>query len=57
MKDQKEKRNRVTITVDATLNEKLDRLKQEQYYHTSYAEMLRDLLELGLKTNEKKGRK
>ena len=54
MKDQKEKRNRVTITVDATLNEKLDRLKQEQYYHTSYAEMLRDLLELGLETVERK---
>lgn len=54
MKAQPEKRNRITITVDETLNEKLDRLKQEQYYQTSYAEMLRDLLELGLQTVERK---
>lgn len=52
MKDQKEKRNRVTVTVGDALNEKLDRLKQEQYYDKPYAEMLRDLIELGLQSVE-----
>ena len=48
MKDQKEKRNRITVTVGDSLEQQLDRLKQEQYYDKSYAEMLRDLIELGL---------
>lgn len=51
MKETK-KHNRITITVGDSLNDQLNRLKQERYYHTSYAEMLRDLLELGLKTAE-----
>lgn len=44
----KEKQNRVTVTVDKETAGRLDRLKQEQYYAKSHAEMLRDLIRLGL---------
>lgn len=43
-----EKGNRIYVSVDAELEQKLDELKRSEYYAKPHSEMLRDLIELGL---------
>ncbi len=39
---------RISVTIPKDLEEKLDSLKQEKFYNTSYGEMLRQLILAGL---------
>ncbi len=39
---------RISVTIPKDLEERLDSLKQEKFYNTSYGEMLRQLILEGL---------
>lgn len=44
-----EKTRRIYVSVDAELEKRLDQLKKTEYYAKPHSEMLRDLIELGLR--------
>ena len=48
------KKVRFTLTVTEDIAERAEKLKKDSYYNTSYSEMYRKLIELGLKEMEKK---
>ena len=48
-----EKTRRIYVSVDEELEEKLEKLKQSEYYAKPHSEMLRDLIELGLQQKSK----
>ena len=52
-----EKTRRIYVSVDEELEKKLDRLKKTEYYAKPHAEMLRDLIELGLEQKSTSPRK
>lgn len=45
---------RMTMTITPELADAIQRLKKEKYYYTSYAEMYRQLLILGLEEAERR---
>ena len=47
------KKVRFTLTVPEDIAKRAEELKKESYYNTSYSEMYRKLIELGLKEIEK----
>lgn len=42
-------KRRITITLTDEISQSIEELKKEQYYSAPYAEVFRDILELGLK--------
>ena len=48
------KKLRFTLTVPEEMAKETEKLKKEKFYDKSYAEMYRNLIELGLKEVEKK---
>ena len=46
---------RQSLTIPPELQERLSAIKQERFFDTSYSEMYRQLIVLGLEQMEKKG--
>lgn len=51
------KKLRFSLTVPEEIAKETEKLKKERFYDKSYAEMYRNLIEIGLKEMEKKKQK